>query len=158
MVSKHWDPSIRVFVLMQSFLLQGAGDAAQWWSMDLACTRPCTQPSERKEKSVFHAAHVIIKQASKGSGSEESTETQPRAEDGSMWLMDRVPRRNAVSLPHAGNLVIQISSYEWPFCASYKHENAQQESGTRGPIRRGFREEQQCLLQRPHSSSAQRHR
>lgn len=57
--------------------------------------------------------------------------------------MDRVPRRNAVSIPHAGNLVIQISSYEWPFCAFYKHENARQESGTRGPIRRGCREEQQ---------------
>lgn len=52
-----------------------SGGTAQWWSMDLACTRPCTQPSERKEKSVFHTAHVIIKQASKGSESEESTET-----------------------------------------------------------------------------------
>lgn len=51
-----------------------------------------------------------------------------------LWIMYR--EKNTVSLPHVGNLAIQIPSYQLLFCAFYKHENTQQESGTRGPALR----------------------
>lgn len=124
--------------------------AAPWWSKGLAFTRPCTQPSGKTKKSVYHIAHMIIKQTSKGNEWKESTENPSKSwrqfhmAYGSCTEKKILCPFHMLEIWQSRFLHINYSS------VLFINMKIPNKSQVQGDLHWGCREEQQCL---PHAQN-----